>query len=207
MPRWRRTTRRWRSWSPTTHRATTLRGGDAAALAGYPGPHSVILNRTNPRNLGIGGALQSPAVAVTRRAAVRRCRRRCSVPQRCGSVVQAWAGARRPSTSSPRRSWTSTPMATCTPASAVKPLALAQRERLGRRAPACHRRRSGVDAAAARALRPAPPDAVAEDMIMVFRAIGSGGAVTLDEPLVQYRRGGISRRVRTRAQPGRRHAS
>ena len=43
---------------------------------------------------------------------------------------------------------------------------------------------------------PLPPGTVAEDLVMVFRAIGSGGALTLHEPLVRYRRGGISRRVR-----------
>jgi len=32
--------------------------------------------------------------------------------------------------------------------------------------------------------------------VMVFRALGSGGALTLPEALVRYRRGGISRRVR-----------
>lgn len=42
-----------------------------------------------------------------------------------------------------------------------------------------------------------PEGVVAEDLVMVFRAIGCGGAITLPEPLVQYRRGGISRRVRT----------
>lgn len=31
-----------------------------------------------------------------------------------------------------------------------------------------------------------------EDQIMVFRAIASGGAITIDEPLVHYRRGGTS---------------
>jgi hypothetical protein len=41
-----------------------------------------------------------------------------------------------------------------------------------------------------------PAGAVAEDLLMVFRAIVSGGAITLAEPLVQYRRGGISRRRR-----------
>jgi len=34
-----------------------------------------------------------------------------------------------------------------------------------------------------------------EDQIMVFRAIASGGAVTVDAPLVRYRRGGTSRKL------------
>jgi hypothetical protein len=43
---------------------------------------------------------------------------------------------------------------------------------------------------------PLPPGTVAEDLVMLFRALGSGGAITLREPLVQYRRGGISQRRR-----------
>lgn len=34
-----------------------------------------------------------------------------------------------------------------------------------------------------------------EDQIMVFRAIASGGAITVDAPLVRYRRGGTSRKL------------
>ncbi len=43
---------------------------------------------------------------------------------------------------------------------------------------------------------PLPAGTVAEDQLMVFRAIVSGGAITLTEPLVHYRRGGISRKRR-----------
>lgn len=40
---------------------------------------------------------------------------------------------------------------------------------------------------------PMNPGVFYEDQVMVFRAIVSGGAVTVDAPLVQYRRGGTSR--------------
>lgn len=40
---------------------------------------------------------------------------------------------------------------------------------------------------------PMNPGVFYEDQIMVFRAIVSGGAITVDAPLVQYRRGGTSR--------------
>ena len=43
---------------------------------------------------------------------------------------------------------------------------------------------------------PLPAGTVAEDLIMVFRAIVSGGALTLDEALVEYGPDGISRRRR-----------
>lgn len=39
---------------------------------------------------------------------------------------------------------------------------------------------------------PMLPGVFYEDQIMVFRAIASGGAITIDEPLVHYRRGGTS---------------
>jgi glycosyltransferase involved in cell wall biosynthesis len=41
---------------------------------------------------------------------------------------------------------------------------------------------------------PMLPGAAAEDQIMTLRAILSGGALSLHEPLVRYRRGGISRK-------------
>jgi glycosyltransferase involved in cell wall biosynthesis len=44
-----------------------------------------------------------------------------------------------------------------------------------------------------------------EDQIMVFRAIASGGAITVDEPLVHYRRGGTSDRPEFESVAARRH--
>jgi len=43
---------------------------------------------------------------------------------------------------------------------------------------------------------PLAADIAYEDQVMVFRAIVSGGAITVDAPLVHYRRGGTSRRPR-----------
>jgi hypothetical protein len=43
---------------------------------------------------------------------------------------------------------------------------------------------------------PLPKGVVAEDLVMVLRAVMSGGAITLAEPLVRYRRGGLSFRRR-----------
>jgi len=42
------------------------------------------------------------------------------------------------------------------------------------------------------AFGPLDPQVHHEDQIMVFRALASGGAVTVDAPLVRYRRGGVS---------------
>jgi len=43
-----------------------------------------------------------------------------------------------------------------------------------------------------RAFGPLDPAMHHEDQVMVFRALASGGAVTVDAPLLRYRRGGIS---------------
>jgi hypothetical protein len=45
---------------------------------------------------------------------------------------------------------------------------------------------------------PMEPGIYGEDQIMVFRAIMTGGAYTLREPLVKYRRGGLSRKRKWR---------
>ncbi len=41
---------------------------------------------------------------------------------------------------------------------------------------------------------PIDPKMLAEDHVLVFRAIISGGAVTISEPLVKHRRGGVTKR-------------
>lgn len=46
---------------------------------------------------------------------------------------------------------------------------------------------------------PMQPGTAAEDQIMTFRAIATGGAMSLHEPLVRYRRGGLSGKRRYRS--------
>jgi glycosyltransferase involved in cell wall biosynthesis len=167
------------------------------STAGYAGPHRVVLNR-NPRNLGIGahisllversrGALLFIAAADD-----------VSLPQRCERVVDAWlAASRKPDLISSslidldaqgRTHEQITPTDLSTYHNATDWLA---------------RPPHVVGAAQAWTRRvfdrfgPLPAGVVGEDLLMVFRAVTSGGAITLAEPLVQYRRGGISRRRRT----------
>ncbi|RQP25723.1 glycosyltransferase [Piscinibacter terrae] len=164
----------------------------------YQGPHRIVLNR-NPRNLGIGAHLSHAAslcpeaqlLFVTAGDDV-------SLPHRCSRTVQAWlatgrkvdliaasledidAQGRTHSVISPSdlgryrdlRDWLAQPPHVVGAAQAWTRRLL---DRFG----------------------PLPEGVVAEDLVMVFRAIGSGGAMSLPEPLVRYRRGGISRRVRT----------
>ena len=166
------------------------------AVAGYTGPHRVVLNR-NEHNLGIGAHLGALAQRAQGELLVVAAGDDVSLPQRCEQLVGAWlAQGRRPD---------------------LLASALADLDAEGR----VHGEIVPSDLAAYTSLAqwaaqppfvvgaaqawtkrlfdrfgPLPPGTVAEDLVMVFRAIGSGGAITLREPLVQYRRGGISRRRR-----------
>ncbi len=166
------------------------------AVAGYSGPHRVVLNR-NQHNLGIGAHLSALAQMAEGELLVIAAGDDVSLPQRCETLVDAWlAHGRRPDLL----------------ASALADLD-AEGQVHGEIVPSdlgtyttltqwAAQTPFVVGAAQAWTKRmfdrfgPLPPGTVAEDLVMVFRAIGSGGAITLREPLVQYRRGGISRRRR-----------
>ncbi|MDP3824258.1 MAG: glycosyltransferase [Burkholderiales bacterium] len=172
-----------------------------AAVASYTGPHRIVLNR-NPQNLGIGAHL-SHLVSLSKGEML------CvaagddvSLPQRCETVMAAWrasgqrldliAAALIDIDESGRTGAVITPSDLGTYHNAADWLA---------RPPFV------VGAAQAWTRRvferfgPLPKGVVAEDLVMVLRAVMSGGAVTLAEPLVRYRRGGLSfrRRAQTAA--------
>jgi glycosyltransferase involved in cell wall biosynthesis len=168
-----------------------------AALAGYAGPHRVRLNR-NPRNLGIGAHLSHLVSLSHGELLFVAAGDDVSLPQRCERVVAAWlASGKRLDLI----------------ASALEDLDEQGQlhERISPSDLASYRNAADwlarppfvVGAAQAWTRRvfdrfgPLPPGVVAEDLLMVFRAIVSGGALTLPEPLVRYRRGGLSRRRRT----------
>jgi glycosyltransferase involved in cell wall biosynthesis len=166
------------------------------AVAGYGGPHRIVLNR-NPHNLGIGAHLNRMVGLSHGELLFVAAGDDISLPQRCERVVEAWVAAgRRPDLVSSalvdldeagRTHDTITPTDLSTYRDAADWIA---------------RPPHVVGAAQAWTRRlhdrfgPLPAGAVAEDLLMVFRAIVGGGAITLAEPLVQYRRGGISRRRR-----------
>jgi glycosyltransferase involved in cell wall biosynthesis len=172
-------------------------GAIGRAIAGYDGPHRLLTNR-NPTNLGIGAHLNRMVALSHGELLFVAAGDDVSLPQRCARVVDAWLAAdRRPDLVSGalididaagRAHGRITP----TDLSGYRDAAdwLARPPHVVGAAQAWTRRvfdRFG----------PLPPGTVAEDMLMVFRAILGGGAITLDEPLVQYRRGGVSRRRRS----------
>ena len=166
------------------------------AVAGYAGPHRIVLNR-NATNLGIGAHLNRMVGLSHGELLFVAAGDDVSLPQRCARVMDAWlAAGRRPDLVSSalvdldeagRTHDTITPTDLSTYRTAADWIA---------------RPPHVVGAAQAWTRRvfdrfgPMPAGTVAEDLLMVFRAIVSGGAITLAEPLVQYRRGGISRRRR-----------
>ena len=171
-------------------------GAMQAAVAGYRGPHRIVLNR-NPANLGIGAHL-SQLVAMSRGELLFvAAGDDVSLPQRCERVVESWlASGRRLDLIASALVDTDaggTDHATITPSDlgAYRNAAdlVARPPHLVGAAQAWTRRvfnRFG----------PLPSGVVAEDLIMVFRAVVSGGGMTLAEPLVRYRRGGLSSRRR-----------
>lgn len=166
------------------------------AVEGYLGPHQVILN-CNKHNLGIGAHL-SRLVELSRGELLFVAHGDdVSLPHRCERVVEAWLASNRrldliaseltdiDEYGKTHGRITPSDLATYRNAADW----LAQPPYVVGAAQAWTRRvfeRFG----------PLPPGVVAEDLIMAFRAIVSGGAMTLNEPLVRYRRGGISRRRR-----------
>jgi hypothetical protein len=168
-----------------------------AAVAGYRGPHRLVLNR-NPVNLGIGAHVNAVVALSHGELLFVAAGDDESLPQRCAHVVSAWLVAgRRPDL-----------IATAvidldehgTRHGVIVPTELSTYRGA---ADWVARPPHVIGAAQAWTRRvfdrfgPLPAGAVAEDLLMAFRAIVSGGALTLAEPLVAYRRGGISRRRRT----------
>ena len=167
-----------------------------AAIAGYGGPHRIALNR-NPVNLGIGAHLSRCVALSGGEMLFVAAGDDVSMPQRCERVMQAWiaSGCTLDLIASElidvdeagitHEKITPTDLSTYRNASDW----LARPPNVVGAAQAWTRRvfdRFG----------PLPQGVVAEDLVMVLRAVMSGGAVTLEEPLVRYRRGGLSFRRR-----------
>ena len=167
-----------------------------AAVAGYAGPHRIVLNH-NPQNLGIGAHLSHLVGLSKGEMLFVAAGDDVSLPQRCERVMEAWRASDRrldliaaaliDVDETGKTGAVITPSDLSTVHNAADWLA---------RPPFV------VGAAQAWTRRvferfgPLPKGVVAEDLIMVLRAVMSGGAVTLAEPLVRYRRGGLSFRRR-----------
>ena len=166
------------------------------AVAGYDGPHRLILNR-NPANLGIGAHLNRMVDLSHGELLFVAAGDDVSLPSRCERVVEAWLAAQR------RPDLISSPVLDLDDAGRTHGTLVPTDLSTYRDAADWIARPPHVIGAAQAWTRrvfdrfgPFPAGTVAEDWLMVFRAVVSGGAITLDQPLVQYRRGGISRKRR-----------
>ena len=167
-----------------------------AAVAGYTGPHRIVLNR-NPANLGIGAHLSHLVSLSKGEMLFVAAGDDVSLPQRCERVMQTW------SASNERLDLIAAALIDIDEAgrsgAVITPSDLATYQNA---ADWLARPPFVVGAAQAWTRRvfdrfgPLPAGVVAEDLVMVLRAVMSGGAVTLAEPLVRYRRGGLSFRRR-----------
>ncbi len=167
-----------------------------AAVANYRGPHRLILNR-NPVNLGIGAHLNHMVALSHGELLFIAAGDDVSLPQRCERVVEAWLQADR------RPDLIAAGLVDMDEHGALHaPLVPSDLATYRNAADWLARPPHVIGAAQAWTRRlydrfgPLPADAMAEDMLMVFRALLAGGAITLPDVLVQYRRGGISRRRR-----------
>ena len=167
-----------------------------AAVAAYAGPHRLVLNQ-NPVNLGIGAHLSKLVALSTGELLFVTAGDDVSLPQRCARTVEAWlAQGRRPDLIA------SALVDIDTQGAGHGLIQPADLSRWQSAADWIARPPHVIGAGQAWTRRlferfgPLPTGTVAEDLILVFRAIVSGGAITLTEPLVQYRRGGLSRRRR-----------
>jgi len=166
------------------------------AVAGYAGPHRLILNR-NPVNLGIGAHLNRMVELSHGELLFVAAGDDVSLPQRCTYVVDAWLAAER------RPDLIASALLDLDDQGRTHGVIVPADLSTYRDAADWAARPPHVIGAAQAWTRrvfdrfgPLPAGSVAEDRLMVLRAIVSGGALTLPEPLVQYRRGGISRRRR-----------
>jgi glycosyltransferase involved in cell wall biosynthesis len=167
-----------------------------AAVAGYSGPHRIVLNQ-NPQNLGIGAHLSHLVGLSKGEMLFVAAGDDVSLPQRCERVMEAWLASDR------RLDLIAAALIDVDEAghtgAIITPSDLATY-----RSAADWLARSPFVVGAAQAwtrrvferFGPLPKGVVAEDLVMVLRAVMSGGAVTLAEPLVRYRRGGLSFRRR-----------
>ena len=167
-----------------------------AALAGYKGPHRIVRNR-NARNLVIGAHLSKLAAIARGELLFVTAGDDVSRPERCERTVQAWlAHGRRPDL-------IASPLLDIDARGEARGLLRPSDLGVYRSAAAWIAKPPYVIGAGQAWTRrlverfgPLPEGTVAEDLVMVFRAVVSGGAITLAEPLVAYRRGGLSRRRR-----------
>ncbi|MEC5406978.1 glycosyltransferase [Paraburkholderia sp. MPAMCS5] len=166
------------------------------AVQGYDGPHRVIVRR-NAANQGISAHLSQLAQMANGELLFVAAGDDISLPTRCERVVDFWLARDR------QPDLIATDLADMDEAGEIhERVSPTELDRYRSFDDWLNTRPWLVGAAHTWSRRlverfgPMLPGAAAEDQIMVLRAILSGGAASLREPLVRYRRGGLSRKRR-----------
>lgn len=166
-------------------------------VAGYQGPHRVVVHR-NETNLGVGGNIAKAVSLSSGELLFIAAGDDISLPHRCARVAEVWEQSGR------KLDLIASPLIDMDGQGQLHGVIRPSPLQDLRTPDDWVRKRPHVVGAAQAWTRRAydhfgalPQGVVAEDLVMVFRAICLGGAVTIDEPLVQYRRGGLSGRVRS----------
>lgn len=169
-----------------------------AAVRGYTGPHRVITRR-NAANEGISAHLSRLAGMAHGELLFVAAGDDLSAPDRCERVVQCWlAHDRQPDL-------IATDLTSIDHTGDARELIMPDDLSRYRIDDWFEKRPFLVGAAHTWSRRlferfgPMLPGTAAEDQIMTFRAIVTGGAMSLHEPLVRYRRGGLSGKRRYRS--------
>jgi glycosyltransferase involved in cell wall biosynthesis len=172
----------------------------AALAAGYRGPHQVSARR-NERNLGVGGHYNEIVRLARGSLLVTMAGDDISVPQRVARIAAAWDD------SGGRLDLIASHLLDMTPAGRLEGmLRVDDLSRWHGAADWARARPYVIGAAHAFTKRiferfgPLDARLTYEDQVITFRALLSGGARTIDEPLVQYRRGGLSAGAPSRAE-------
>ena len=163
-------------------------------VAAYAGPHRIVLNR-NPKNFGIGAHFNRLVELSSGELMFVAAGDDISMPHRCQQVVEAWLASGK------RADLVATAM-TDMDQNEVDCGEIYQSNLITYHSAADWLAKPPYVVGAAHAwtrrlfdqFGPLPSDLVAEDQVMTFRAIVSGGALTLNQVLVRYRRGGASSR-------------
>ncbi len=163
-----------------------------ATLRDYSGPHHLIVQR-NDTNLGIGGNIDQAVRRSSGELIFITAGDDISLPQRVSRVVQFWLERNRQPELIAAHLIDMDPDGTTRDVIAIDDLAAWRSlDDWVRRPPHV------IGAAQAWTRRlfdrfgGLPAGIVGEDMMMAFRAVADGRAVTLPEPLVKYRRGGLT---------------
>jgi glycosyltransferase involved in cell wall biosynthesis len=168
----------------------------AEEAARYRGPHRVTVRR-NDATLGIAGHYNDLLARTSSELLITAAGDDISEPDRVARLLQAWdSGGQRADLIA---SHVTDMSRDGTTRGVLRVDDLASYRRIGdwiRRRPHVIGAGHAFTHRMMRRFGPLDPMIQYEDQIMVFRAIASGGAVTVDAPLVRYRRGGQSARRR-----------